>query len=420
MSFKIRIARTITDVNPAALDACANPQIESDFNGLRPLPDSTSQALESFSQGERFNPFITHAFLSALEASGSVGKGTGWTPAYVLIEDDNATLQAAAPSYVKTNSQGEYVFDHGWAQAYERAGGRYYPKIQVSVPFTPATGRRLLARTPEAEQQLISGLRALRASVKASSLHLTFLEKTAAERLTAAGFLPRNDQQFHFFNEGYTSFEDFLAALSSKKRKNIRRERKDAVSNDITIEQLTGDAIKEQHWDAFYQFYMDTGARKWGQPYLTRQFFSEIGTTMPQRILLVMAKRNGRYIAGAINFIGRDALYGRNWGAIEHHPFLHFELCYYQAIDFAIARGLSRVEAGAQGEHKLARGYKPVITYSAHDIADPGLKRAVADYLEHERREVAEIATILGEHTPFKRHLQPETGSQAERDMYNE
>ena len=420
MSFKLRIATTISAVDPVAWDLCANPQIESDFNTLQPASDSTPQAVESLSQGERFNPFITHAFLSALELSGSVGKGTGWTPAYVLIEDDNATLHAAAPSYVKTNSQGEYVFDHGWAQAYERAGGRYYPKIQVSVPFTPATGRRLLARSPDAEQQLIAGLRSLRASVKASSLHLTFLEKAASERLTQAGFLPRNDQQFHFFNEGYASFEDFLAALSSKKRKNIRRERKDAVSNGITIEQITGDAIKEHHWDAFYEFYMDTGARKWGQPYLTRKFFSEIGKSMPQHILLVMAKRNGRYIAGAINFIGRDALYGRNWGAIEHHPFLHFELCYYQAIDFAISRRLSRVEAGAQGEHKLSRGYKPVITYSAHDIADPGLKRAIADYLEHERREVAEITTILGEHTPFKRLSQPETGSQAERDMYNE
>ncbi len=420
MSLKLRIATSIANVKATDWDACANPEIESQINALAVKADSFSEALESSPQAERFNPFITHAFLHALEVSGSVGKGTGWTPAYVLVEDETGDLQAAAPSYVKTNSQGEYVFDHGWAQAYERAGGRYYPKIQVSVPFTPATGRRLLARTAEAEQQLIAGLRGLRASVKASSLHLTFLEQAAATRLTQAGFLPRNDQQFHFFNEGYQTFEDFLAALSSKKRKNIRRERKDALANDITIEQLTGANITEAHWQAFYEFYMDTGARKWGQPYLTRRFFTEIGRTMPQQILLVMAKRHGRYIAGAINFIGKDALYGRNWGAIEHHPFLHFEVCYYQAIDYAIAHGLSRVEAGAQGEHKLARGYKPVITYSAHDIADPGLKRAVADYLDHERREVAQIAGILGEHTPFKRISQPETGSQAERDMYNE
>lgn len=430
---RLRIATSLKNVDAAAWDACANPQIDSDFNALASKTESISQALESpphpvestaksiesDHQREAFNPFITHAFLNALEVSGSVGRGTGWSPAHVLIEDESGTLLATTPAYLKSHSQGEYVFDHGWAQAYERAGGRYYPKLQVSVPFTPATGRRLLARTPEAEIELINGLRELRASTKASGIHITFLEKAAADRLTAAGFLPRTDQQFHFINEGYGSFEDFLNVLSSKKRKNIRRERKDALSAGITIEQLSGADIKEHHWDAFFEFYMDTGARKWGNPYLTRRFFSEIGTAMPQHVLLVLAKRDGRYIAGAINFIGKNALYGRNWGAVEHHPFLHFELCYYQAIDFAISRGLDRVEAGAQGEHKLARGYKPVITYSAHDIADASLRRAVADYLRQERQIVAQNVEILGEHTPFRRNL-PEKGSPDERDMYDE
>eukprot|EP01037_Dinobryon_pediforme_P013931 gene13931-14048_t len=424
---QLAIARTITDIPAAQWDACGNPNNPNITNNLnkktesvserddsKPHPDeSTSEILDSKPQDTPYNPFISHSFLSSLERSGSVGAGTGWQPAHVFLKDGDGTVQAACPLYLKTHSMGEYVFDQGWAQAYERAGGVYYPKLQMSVPFTPATGRRLLLRNPAHAPALIEAVQGLRASLKASSIHATFLPQDQWATLGKAGFLQRTDQQFHFFNEGYSSFEDFLGALSSRKRKMIRRERKEALSAGITVEWLTGTDIKEHHWDAFFEFYMDTGERKWGRPYLTRRFFSEIGSTMPQDILLVMAKREGRYIAGAINFIGGDALYGRNWGALEHHPFLHFEVCYYQAIDFAIARKLARVEAGAQGEHKLARGYKPVITYSAHDIADPRLKRAVADYLVAEREAVSENAAILGQFTPF-RH------SDSEREMDGE
>jgi predicted N-acyltransferase len=352
------------------------------------------------------NPFLSHAFLSALEDSGCVGRGTGWSPVHILVEDEAGELVAAAPCYLKTHSQGEYVFDHSWAEAYRRAGGAYYPKLQVSVPFTPVTGPRLLVRAGRdiqvAGQHLVAGLRALRDQVQASSIHATFLQDADATALLEAGFLARTDQQFHWFNEGYASFEDFLAALSSRKRKTIRRERREALSDGVSIEWVTGREIEEAHWDAFFAFYMDTGSRKWGRPYLNRRFFSLIGERMADRILLVMAKREGRYIAGAINFIGATRLYGRNWGCIEDHPFLHFEVCYYQAINFAIARGLTRVEAGAQGEHKLARGYRPVITSSAHDFADPAFRRAVASYLEQERLYVAEAASELASATPFR------------------
>jgi uncharacterized protein len=304
------------------------------------------------------------------------------------------------------------VFDHGWADAYERAGGSYYPKLQVAVPFTPVTGRRLLVRPGATSAAALAGLRegmeALRRGIEASSIHATFLTKPEWDELGAAGWLQRNDQQFHFDNIGYADFEAFLGALASRKRKMIRRERKDAIAADITIEWVTGPDITEAHWDAFFAFYMDTGSRKWGRPYLNRKFFSLVGEALADRILLVMAKRAGRYIAGAINFIGDDALYGRNWGAIEEHPFLHFEVCYYQAIDFAIQRGLKRVEAGAQGEHKLARGYRAVPTYSAHRIADPRLARAVDDYLERERAYVAEAIEAYGEMAPYR---------QAEQDI---
>eukprot|EP01037_Dinobryon_pediforme_P013823 gene13823-13938_t len=424
---QLAIAPTISKVPAEQWDACANPRNENIISALSAKPESGSEKADSKTQVSdslseetdslpeyiAYNPFISHAFLSSLERSGSVGNGTGWQPAHVLLKDGNGQIEAACPLYLKTHSMGEYVFDQGWAQAYERAGGVYYPKLQMSVPFTPATGRRLLLRHPAHAPALIEAVQGLRASLKASSIHATFLPEDQWETLGRAGFLQRTDQQFHFFNEGYSSFDDFLAALSSRKRKMIRRERKEALSAGVTIEWLTGTDIEEHHWDAFFAFYMDTGERKWGRPYLTRRFFSEIGSTMPQDILLVMAKREGRYIAGAINFIGGDALYGRNWGALEHHPFLHFEVCYYQAIDFAIARKLARVEAGAQGEHKLARGYKPVITYSAHEIADPRLKRAVADYLVAEREAVFENAAILGQYTPF-RH------SESERDMDGE
>ena len=390
----IRVATSLAEVDAAQWDACANPAT----GDVTPAGDGSDL--------ETYNPFLSHAFLSALEASGSVGRRTGWSPAHLLVDDADGGLVAAVPAYLKSHSQGEYVFDHGWADAYQRAGGDYYPKVQVSIPFTPVTGRRLLIRagadTPRLQATLVAGLEALRSKTESSSVHLTFLTKPEWETLGSQGFLQRTDQQFHFQNQGYATFDDFLAALASRKRKMIRRERKDALAPGITIEWATGPDITEAHWDAFWAFYMDTGARKWGRPYLTRKFFSLIGQSMPDRILLVLAKRNGRPIAGAINFIGDRSLYGRNWGAIEEHPFLHFEVCYYQAIDFALSRNLSRVEAGAQGEHKLARGYGPVQTYSAHRIADRHLARAVADYLAQERRYVADAIETYGEHTPFR------------------
>ena len=388
--FKVRIARDIAQISAAQWDACANP------------PDLSEPA----AGGERFNPFISHAFLLALEQSGSVGGRTGWAPAHVLVEDEAGRLLAAAPTYVKSHSKGEYVFDHGWAQAYAQAGGRYYPKLQVAVPFTPATGRRLLvapSAPPEARAALIAGLRSLCKAINASSIHVTFANSEDCDALAAAGFFLRTGEQFHFVNPGYRDFEEFLSALSSRKRKNIKRERKEALGDDVSIEWVTGAALRSEHWDAFFAFYMDTGSRKWGNPYLTREFFDRIADSMADRILLVMAKRAGRHIAGALNFIGDDALYGRNWGAVEERPFLHFEVCYYQAIDFAIRRGLKRVEAGAQGEHKLARGYRPVPTFSLHDFADRRLGEAVAAYLARERIAVEETIALYEEHAPYRK-----------------
>ena len=385
VAFKVSAASSIGLVEAARWDACANP------------PGAPAEGSEP-GQVERFNPFLSHAFLHALETAGCASARTGWQPAHVLVEAADGRLVAAAPTYVKSHSQGEYVFDHGWADAYERAGGNYYPKLQVAVPFTPVTGRRLLvAPGPEAAAAaatLRDGLESLREGVDASSTHATFVTKAEWDALGAAGFLQRNDRQFHFINEGYADFAQFLDALASRKRKMIRRERKDALANGITVECVTGRDITEAHWDAFFAFYMDTGSRKWGRPYLNRRFFSLIGQSMADRILLVMARRAGRYVAGAINFIGADALYGRNWGCIEEHPFLHFEVCYYQAIDFALGRGLSRVEAGAQGEHKLARGYRAVPTYSVHRIGDPRLERAIGDYLRRERAQVAQSIEV--------------------------
>ncbi|WP_243368272.1 GNAT family N-acetyltransferase [Microvirga solisilvae] len=391
MTFEVKIAQGLKAVPAAAWDACA-------LNA-------------GSGEDDPHNPFVSHAFLSALEDSGCVGAKAGWAPVHVLVEDESGALLGAAPCYVKSHSQGEYVFDHSWADAYERAGGHYYPKLQVSVPFTPVTGPRLLVPNgPQADNiraHLIAGLRALRDQIGASSIHATFLQQNDLEAFTSHDFLRRDDQQFHWFNEGYGSFDAFLEALASRKRKAIKRERRDALANGISIEWVTGSKITEAHWDAFFAFYMDTGSRKWGRPYLNRRFFSLIGERMADRVLLVMAKREGRYIAGAINLIGDKRLYGRNWGCIEDHPFLHFEVCYYQAIDFAIARGLDRVEAGAQGEHKLARGYRPVLTSSAHYIADPSLRKAVQAYLKQERAYVEEAVTELSEATPF-RHLQDE------------
>jgi uncharacterized protein len=312
------------------------------------------------------------------------------------------------PCYLKGHSRGEYVFDAGWAEAYERAGGRYYPKLQASVPFTPATGRRLLVKPGEtsgaAQAALVQGAAQVALKLGVSSLHVTFCPEDEWALMGEAGYLQRTDTQFHFDNEGYASFEDFLAALSSRKRKVIRRERREALEGrGITIKRLTGADLTEEVWDAFFAFYMDTGSRKWGRPYLTRSFFSLIGRRMADRILLLMAEREGRYIAGAINFIGADVLYGRHWGAVEEHPFLHFEVCYYQAIDFAIERGLKRVEAGAQGEHKLARGYMPTPTYSVHWIADPGFRKAVARYLVDERAYMDQQRAALAEYGPYRK-----------------
>jgi uncharacterized protein len=359
------------------------------------------------SGAERPHPFVSHAFLLALETAGCTGGRTGWNPAHVLVESAKGELLAVAPCYLKTHSQGEYVFDHGWAEAFERAGGQYYPKVQVSSPFSPVPGPRLLVKAgthhAAAYSALIKGLRTLRDQTGASSIHITFTTKEQWDDLGDQDFLKRLDQQFHWHNAGYDTFDEFLESLASRKRKMIRRERRDALSNGISIECLTGDALEELHWDAFFGFYEDTGARKWGRPYLNRRFFSEIGRNMKDQILLVMAKREGKYIAGAINMIGTDALYGRNWGCNEDHPFLHFEVCYYQAIEFAIKNRLLRVEAGAQGEHKLARGYMPNPTYSAHDIANPSLRRAVSDYLDREREHMQLVQIALAAEGPFRK-----------------
>ena len=352
-----------------------------------------------------YNPFISYDFLSILEESGCVSAKTGWMPQHLRLEDAGGQLVGAVPAYLKSHSQGEYVFDQGWADAFERAGGRYYPKLQVSVPFTPATGPRLLVadKGDETRRLLAQGLRGVADRLGVSSAHVTFASDVDMVALEDADYLLRTDQQFHWHNDGYGSYDEFLASLASRKRKALKKERAAALTAGIEIEWLTGSDLTEAVWDDFFAFYMDTGGRKWGRPYLNRTFFSLIGERMADDVLLVMARRGARYIAGAINFIGGDRLYGRNWGCIEDHPFLHFEVCYHQAIDFAIERGLKVVEAGAQGEHKLARGYMPVTTRSAHYIAHPGLRRAVADYLMRERREVAEIGEYLEEHGPFRK-----------------
>ena len=346
-----------------------------------------------------------------MEESGSAVAKTGWQGRHVVVEDGGRLL-AATFGYAKSHSQGEYVFDHGWADAYERAGGRYYPKLQHSVPFTPATGPRLLTvpgnDRPRLMAMLAEAVKQETLSHGLSSANFTFLPEEESQLLEGHGYLHRTDQQFHFANLGYATHEEFLATLASRKRKTIHRERREALANDITIDWLTGSDLTESIWDQFFAIYMDTGGRKWGRPYLTRSFYSLIGERMADDILLVMAKRGGRYIAGAINFIGSDALYGRHWGCIEDHPFLHFEVCYHQAIDFAIARKLARVEAGAQGEHKLARGYLPVTTHSAHFIAHPGLRHAVDDYLQRERADVEAVGNYLRDHGPFRKNLHGE------------
>ncbi|GFM27877.1 GNAT family N-acetyltransferase [Novosphingobium sp. PY1] len=348
------------------------------------------------------NPFVSHAFLSALEESGSVGGRSGWQPVPITIEGPNGSLAAALPSYLKQHSQGEYVFDHAWADAWHRAGGEYYPKLQIAVPFTPATGPRLLTPHPELTLPLLRAAETLCRDNGFSSAHATFIEPAQVPHFEKAGWLLREDIQFHWENREYANFEEFLAALSSRKRKDIRKERAKAQEG-VEIRTLRGENIREEHWDAFWEFYQDTGARKWGRPYLTRSAFTLMGETMADRILLVLAFIDGEPVAGALNFIGEEALYGRYWGARIDKPFLHFELCYYQAIDAAIALGLSRVEAGAQGGHKLARGYEPVRTVSAHYIVHNGLREAIAEYLERERAGIAQDQLWLGERVPFRK-----------------
>ncbi|MHA6324836.1 GNAT family N-acetyltransferase [Roseivivax sp. CAU 1753] len=376
---------SLADIPAEVWDACACP--------------------EAADGGPPDDPFTTHRFLLALEQSGSVGRGSGWDPRYLTAEVAGEVI-GVAPLYVKSHSQGEYIFDHNWAHAFERAGGRYYPKLQIAVPFTPATGRRLLARPgfeTTAEAALLQGAIQLADENGLSSLHVTFCTPEEARRGAAMGLLPRVTQQFHWLNHGYDSFDDFLASLSSRKRKNIRKERAQAQGFGGTIHRLSGDDLRPEHWDAFWTFYQDTGARKWGTPYLTRAFFDIAQETLRRDMVLVLAERDGDYVAGALNFVGRDVLYGRYWGCREHHPCLHFELCYYQAIDIAIERGLARVEAGAQGEHKLARGYLPTETNSLHWIGDAGFSDAVARYLVEERRAIAEDIEVLTEYGPFRK-----------------
>ena len=381
----INLHDSIAQIGAADWDACACPEAAA---GARPL-----------------DPFTTYRFLRALEDSGSVGAGTGWQPHYLSAELDGQTI-ACAPLFAKSHSQGEYIFDHSWAHAFERAGGRYYPKLQMAVPFTPVSGRRFLTR-PGFEEVGQSAL--VRGAVKVadqngiSSLHITFCSDSEARMGAQMGLLGRTSQQFHWINREYENFDDFLASLSSRKRKNIRKERREANDFGGEIKELSGNEIEPEHWDAIWRFYQDTGARKWGTPYLTREFFDIAHEELRNDIMLLLAFREGRPVAGAMNMIGASALYGRYWGCIEDHPCLHFELCYYRAIEYAIREGLQRVEAGAQGEHKLARGYLPMTTHSLHWIRDAGFAKAIAQYLEEEQRAVAQDIEILTEYGPFRK-----------------
>lgn len=382
---EISVLNALSEISPEVWDACACPEAAE---GGRPL-----------------DPFTTHRFLSALEVSGSVGAGTGWQPHHLVAKAEGEVI-AVAPLYAKGHSQGEYIFDHNWAHAWERAGGRYYPKLQMAVPFTPATGRRFLTRPGHESDGMIAlmqGALEIANRNQLSSVHATFCTEDEAERGAAMGLLHRVSQQYHWENDSYADFETFLTALSSRKRKTIRRERRVAQGFGGEIVALTGDDLTPEHWDAFWEFYQDTGSRKWGAPYLTRGFFDEVQETMRDDVLLILAMRDGQPVAGALNFIGRETLFGRYWGACEHHDCLHFELCYYQAIDYAIENSLLRVEAGAQGEHKLARGYLPVECHSLHWIGDPGFAKAVADYLEAERAAVGEDIEVLTSLGPFRK-----------------
>lgn len=389
MTLNIDILSGLDAIDPAEWDACACPEA---------------------AEGRPVDPFTTHRFLHALETSGSVGRGTGWEPHHLVARQDDRVI-AVAPLYAKGHSQGEYIFDHNFAHAFERAGGRYYPKLQIAVPFTPATGRRFLTRPGHegvGRAALVQGARMLAEQHDLSSLHVTFCTGDEAAAAGDLGMLHRVTQQYHWRNGGYADFDDFLGALSSRKRKTIRKERATARAFGGEIVALTGDAIRPEHWDSFWHFYQDTGARKWGSPYLTRGFFDAAQAHLRDDILLVLAVREGVPIAGALNFIGRNTLYGRYWGAIEDHSCLHFELCYYQAIDWAIAQGLAAVEAGAQGEHKLARGYMPVEVHSLHWFASSGFSDAVERYLDEERRAVDEEIEVLTAYGPFRKEVRAE------------
>ncbi|HKD46380.1 MAG TPA: GNAT family N-acetyltransferase [Rhizomicrobium sp.] len=376
---KVRIADGVAGIGQESWNACANLE-----GAAKP------------------HPFTRFEFFHALEASGSATARTGWQPAHLVLEEDGA-VTGILPAYLKSHSQGEYVFDHAWADALERAGGDYYPKLQASVPFTPVTGPRILTRGAQRRALLLKAGKAAVDQIHASSLHVTFLRREDWEAAGDESYLLRTDRQFHWKNGGYRDFDQFLGELSSAKRKNLRKERAAIVEEGIQFDWLTGTDITESHWDKFFEFYMDTGGRKWGHPYLTREFFSQIGSTMADQILLIMARRGKHCIAGALNLMDGRVLYGRNWGSVEYVPFLHFETCYYQAIDFAIAHGLAKVEAGAQGEHKLLRGYMPEETYSAHYIAHKGLRRAVDQYLAAERPAISEHIDELARHGPFRR-----------------
>jgi uncharacterized protein len=383
-TLKAEVVGRMADVAAEAWDACANPDAQT------------------------FNPFVAHGFLRALEDAGCVGGRSGWSPRHLLLRQ-GGEIVACAPCYLKSHSQGEYVFDHAWAEAYSNAGGRYYPKLQIAVPFTPVPGRRLLtkgdAQSAANEALLAAAATELARGSNASGVHVTFLDAESCRRLGARGFLERNDQQFHWRNQGYANFDDFLATLASRKRKAVRKERAQAVSDGLSIAWIRGTDITEANWDAFFTFYMDTGSRKWGRPYLNRKAFSLIGAALGDRCLLMFANRGRRPVAGALHVIGGDCLFGRYWGALEHHPCLHFELCYYQAIEYAICHKLPRAEAGAQGQHKLARGYLPTKTYSAHYIADPALRRAIADYLVRERAYIDAAGEELAAYAPFRKAI---------------
>ncbi|MEM7619134.1 MAG: GNAT family N-acetyltransferase [Pseudomonadota bacterium] len=405
----VRSVSSIAELSAKSWNACANPNPKT------------------------YNPFVSYHFLNALEKSKSVCKKTGWMPCHLALsaedtamqnseENNQDTILGVMPCYIKSHSYGEYIFDHAWAELYMRLHKQYYPKLQCAIPFTPATGPRLLTpanpNQKKHQKSLAAAAIQLVEKLDISSFHCTFLNEQEHTIMSEMGFLTRHSQQFHWHNNAYKTFDEFLATLSSRKRKTIRKERREAQNNNITIKWLTGSDLQENHWDHFYEFYLDTSSRKWGQAYLTREFFSHINETMRDQILLILCHRGDKIIAGALNFIGGDTLYGRNWGAIEDHKFLHFEACYYQAIDFAIQNGLSRVEAGAQGAHKLARGYVPTLTYSTHYITNPELRHVIARYLEHEKDHIAFENNILSTHTPYAQ--KPDVSTTCQRTNKND